>query len=178
MACALATACRHIRHHHPHRCQRGCRPSRRSAEQKFTRANVSAMDGTRGKPMWVTYRDGVYDVTHFRADHPGAHFIDAAAGGQWTPMSLPPSTPHARLQLSATILTSLNICCAYASEKGDAQSVPSLLSMLTPKCKIVVDQTTRLPCVSHSDQHQSTRRCCARPCGQFLAGVGRSPRVS
>jgi hypothetical protein len=61
------------------------------------------MDGTRGKPMWVTYRDGVYDVTHFRADHPGAHFIDAAAGGQWTPMSLPPSTPHARLQLSATI---------------------------------------------------------------------------
>lgn len=40
------------------------------------------MDGTEGKPMWVTYRDGVYDITRFRSEHPGGSFIDQAAGGQ------------------------------------------------------------------------------------------------
>ena len=29
----------------------------------FTRARVMKNDGVDGRPMWITYRDGVYDVT-------------------------------------------------------------------------------------------------------------------
>ena len=35
--------------------------------------------------IWVTFRDGVYDVTEFVADHPGGHKILLAAGGAVEP---------------------------------------------------------------------------------------------
>ena len=39
-------------------------------------------NSTREAGIWVTYRDGVYDVTEFADMHPGgAKFIKQAAGG-------------------------------------------------------------------------------------------------
>lgn len=57
-------------------------PDRRLSEPNFTRAEVAQRDGTGadGK-IWMTYRDGVYDVTDYVKVHPGGKFILNAAGG-------------------------------------------------------------------------------------------------
>uniref|UniRef100_A0A7S3LNJ1 Cytochrome b5 heme-binding domain-containing protein n=1 Tax=Aplanochytrium stocchinoi TaxID=215587 RepID=A0A7S3LNJ1_9STRA len=47
----------------------------------YTQKEVSERDGTKGKPLWVTYKDGVYDVTQFQKEHPGGKFLKQAAGG-------------------------------------------------------------------------------------------------
>ena len=49
-------------------------------EPTFTRAQVASNDGVEGRPMWVSYRGGVYDATEFRRIHPGGHIISQAAG--------------------------------------------------------------------------------------------------
>lgn len=53
----------------------------RANEPCYTRKQVAEADGADGRPMWVTYRDGVYDVTAFRHAHPGGPLIEQAAGG-------------------------------------------------------------------------------------------------
>lgn len=57
-------------------------PKARLGEASFTAAEVQRRDGTGedGK-MWVTYRDGVYDVTEYIKEHPGGKFLLQAAGG-------------------------------------------------------------------------------------------------
>ena len=50
-------------------------------ELYFTSDQVQKFDGTNGKPMYITFRGGVYDVTNFKDQHPGGNFIDQAAGG-------------------------------------------------------------------------------------------------
>jgi sulfite oxidase len=55
-------------------------PAARPGERVYTRAEVAANDGADGRPMWLTYRDGVYDVTAFQREHPGGHLITQAAG--------------------------------------------------------------------------------------------------
>lgn len=62
----------------PLRHRRGA--AKRKGEPVFTRAEVVQKDGTDGRPMWVTYRDGVYDVTEFQKIHPGGKLIKQAAG--------------------------------------------------------------------------------------------------
>jgi len=52
----------------------------KKGEPVFTRAQVAANDGMSGKPMWMTYRNGVYDVTEFHRIHPGGNLIMQAAG--------------------------------------------------------------------------------------------------
>ena len=47
----------------------------------FTADEVRKNDGTNGKPMFVTFRGGVHDITEFRKNHPGGAYIDQAAGG-------------------------------------------------------------------------------------------------
>eukprot|EP00040_Diaphanoeca_grandis_P029755 m.174950 g.174950 ORF g.174950 m.174950 type:complete len:562 (-) comp31790_c0_seq2:337-2022(-) len=47
----------------------------------YTKAEVSQRDGSGANPTWVTYRDGVYDVTEFQKEHPGGQYIVQAAGG-------------------------------------------------------------------------------------------------
>ena len=37
------------------------------------------------KRIWVTYREGVYDITDFVPNHPGANNILMAAGGSVEP---------------------------------------------------------------------------------------------
>lgn len=54
--------------------------ARISGEPHFTREQVLRNDGVDGRPMWVTYRDGVYDVTKFHEIHPGGNLIKQAAG--------------------------------------------------------------------------------------------------
>lgn len=57
-------------------------PHPRPGERVFTRAEVSACDGQGGDcKVLVTYREGVYDITSFVAEHPGGNFIMQAAGG-------------------------------------------------------------------------------------------------
>lgn len=56
-----------------------------AGEPCFTRAQVARADGADGRPMWVTYRDGVYDVTAFRHEHPGGQLIEQAAGADVGP---------------------------------------------------------------------------------------------
>eukprot|EP00940_MAST-03C_sp_MAST-3C-sp2_P000837 g837.t1 len=43
------------------------------------------MDGVDGRPMWVTYKDGVYDISAFHLEHPGGKIIKQAAGGDVSP---------------------------------------------------------------------------------------------
>eukprot|EP00930_Biecheleria_cincta_P021940 TRINITY_DN16113_c0_g1_i1.p1 TRINITY_DN16113_c0_g1~~TRINITY_DN16113_c0_g1_i1.p1 ORF type:complete len:397 (+),score=56.07 TRINITY_DN16113_c0_g1_i1:37-1191(+) len=54
----------------------------RQGEPCYSRAEVQQKDGsgTDGQ-VWVTYKDGVYDVTDYIKEHPGGKFILQAAGG-------------------------------------------------------------------------------------------------
>jgi len=64
-------------------CARGPQKSRPATE--FTREEV-ADHSTRDKRVWVTYKDGVYDVTDFLDMHPGgAQRLMLAAGGAIDP---------------------------------------------------------------------------------------------
>eukprot|EP00245_Coleochaete_scutata_P010478 TRINITY_DN3671_c0_g2_i1.p1 TRINITY_DN3671_c0_g2~~TRINITY_DN3671_c0_g2_i1.p1 ORF type:complete len:580 (+),score=104.36 TRINITY_DN3671_c0_g2_i1:155-1741(+) len=57
-----------------------CRTEGEAKEAEFTREEV-ARHRTRGERIWVTYKDGVYDVTDFIDMHPGgAERIMLAAG--------------------------------------------------------------------------------------------------
>ncbi|GMH78644.1 hypothetical protein TrLO_g14636 [Triparma laevis f. longispina] len=49
-------------------------------EPVYTRSQVALNDGTDNKPTWVTYLAGVYDISSFKAIHPGGHIIGQAAG--------------------------------------------------------------------------------------------------
>ena len=51
------------------------------SERKFTKEDVAARDGDDGRPLWVTYRGEVHDVSEFAKEHPGGNFIRMAAGG-------------------------------------------------------------------------------------------------
>ncbi len=54
-------------------------------EPVYTLEEVAQADGTEGRPMWITYRGGVYDVTEFQHIHPGGHLIGQAAGADVGP---------------------------------------------------------------------------------------------
>ena len=56
-----------------------------NGEPLYTRSQVSEMDGGNGRRMWVTYLDGVYDVTDFQHVHPGGMIIKQAAGADVEP---------------------------------------------------------------------------------------------
>jgi sulfite oxidase len=49
--------------------------------REFTAEEVRLNDGTNGKPTYVTYRGGVYDISKFKDIHPGGNHILQAAGG-------------------------------------------------------------------------------------------------
>ena len=51
----------------------------------YTKDEVREFDGADGKPMFVTFRGGVYDVSKFANAHPGGDFIKQAAGGDVEP---------------------------------------------------------------------------------------------
>ena len=51
---------------------------------EFTMEDVSKHD-TETKRIWVTYKNGVYDITDFIPKHPGAEKIMMAAGGAVEP---------------------------------------------------------------------------------------------
>ena len=51
----------------------------------YTEEEVREFDGTKGKPMFVTFRGGVYDVSTFCKSHPGGDLIAQAAGGDVEP---------------------------------------------------------------------------------------------
>ncbi|CAE7834535.1 shop [Symbiodinium sp. CCMP2592] len=50
------------------------------SEPVYCRKDVQQHDGRNGS-VWVTYRDGVYDVTEYLEKHPGGKLILQAAGG-------------------------------------------------------------------------------------------------
>ena len=51
-------------------------------EPTYSEKEIILNDGMNGRPCWVTYRDGVYDITDFIPYHPGGEdFIRLAAGG-------------------------------------------------------------------------------------------------
>jgi len=57
-------------------------PALRPDEPLFTRAEVALRDGSRRDgAVWMTYRDGVYDVTEYLQEHPGGSFLLQGAGG-------------------------------------------------------------------------------------------------
>uniref|UniRef100_A0A2A4IU75 Cytochrome b5 heme-binding domain-containing protein n=1 Tax=Heliothis virescens TaxID=7102 RepID=A0A2A4IU75_HELVI len=39
--------------------------------KQYTLAEVRARRGTNGQPLWIVYKDGVYDVTNYIDEHPG-----------------------------------------------------------------------------------------------------------
>eukprot|EP00510_Aplanochytrium_minuta_P005229 CAMPEP_0184024506 /NCGR_PEP_ID=MMETSP0954-20121128/12133_1 /TAXON_ID=627963 /ORGANISM="Aplanochytrium sp, Strain PBS07" /LENGTH=504 /DNA_ID=CAMNT_0026307867 /DNA_START=126 /DNA_END=1640 /DNA_ORIENTATION=+ len=81
-------------------------------EKKFTRNQVAQRDGTAGKEIWVTYKDGVYDVTRFASEHPGAGFIRKAAGSDvepfWNVWAYHYSSPKLKGFLEKTRIGSLS----------------------------------------------------------------------
>ena len=54
--------------------------ARRKDLPNFHRAQIEAHKGQNGSPIWVTYKDGVYDITEFVKGHPGGDKIFLAAG--------------------------------------------------------------------------------------------------
>ena len=56
------------------------RPETDRSPSRDMRARVRKRDGVDGRPMWVTYKNGVYDITEFCRIHPGGHIIKQAAG--------------------------------------------------------------------------------------------------
>lgn len=57
-------------------------PASRPGEALFSTTEVAARNGTSpDRRLWVTYRDGVYDVTDYVREHPGGHFLMQAVGG-------------------------------------------------------------------------------------------------
>lgn len=51
---------------------------------EYTREEVSKHDSVE-KRIWVTYKNGVYDITDFVPNHPGSTQILMAAGGSMEP---------------------------------------------------------------------------------------------
>ncbi|XP_053616488.1 cytochrome b5-like [Plodia interpunctella] len=42
-----------------------------STVKTYTLAEVAQRDGRAGAPMWMVYKDSVYDVTNYANEHPG-----------------------------------------------------------------------------------------------------------
>ena len=59
--------------------------SNKRQEEYYTVDEVRKYDGSSGKPTFVTFRGGVYDVSKFMKNHPGGDFIKQAAGGDVEP---------------------------------------------------------------------------------------------
>ena len=54
----------------------------KKGEPIYSQNDISLRDGKNGSQCWVTYKDGVYDITDFIKKHPGGEsFILNAAGG-------------------------------------------------------------------------------------------------
>ena len=69
------------------------------ADRCYSARDVAARDGCDGRRCWVTYRDGVYDITGFVPHHPGGEqLIRAAAGGAvdsfWAYWQVHHHSPH------------------------------------------------------------------------------------
>ncbi|KAJ8728491.1 hypothetical protein PYW07_006187 [Mythimna separata] len=41
--------------------------------KRYTLAEVSSRDGSKGQPLWTVYKDGVYDLTKYIDEHPGGY---------------------------------------------------------------------------------------------------------
>ncbi|KAJ8721122.1 hypothetical protein PYW08_006587 [Mythimna loreyi] len=41
--------------------------------KRYTFAEVSKRDGSKGQPLWTVYRDSVYDLTKYIDEHPGGY---------------------------------------------------------------------------------------------------------
>ena len=65
----------------PPKLQRRQGAAPKPGEPVYTKEQVSEADGVGGRPMWITYRDGVYDVTEFHRIHPGGDLILQGVGG-------------------------------------------------------------------------------------------------
>ncbi|XP_050355300.1 cytochrome b5-like [Nymphalis io] len=51
-----------------------------SEVQKYTIADVASRNGRGGAPVWMIYKDSVYDVTSYIPEHPGGDVILEEAG--------------------------------------------------------------------------------------------------
>ncbi|KAI8440734.1 hypothetical protein MSG28_009074 [Choristoneura fumiferana] len=49
-------------------------------ESRYTLADVRACNGRSGAPVWIIYKDSVYDVTSYLNQHPGGDVISEEAG--------------------------------------------------------------------------------------------------
>ena len=48
----------------------------------LVRARTTSSKGRDGGSFWISYKDGVYDITDFISQHPGGRYIGQAAGGK------------------------------------------------------------------------------------------------
>lgn len=46
-----------------------------STIKKFTRTEVSQQNGRDGKPIWIIFKNSIYDVTNYLDKHPGGKKI-------------------------------------------------------------------------------------------------------
>ncbi|CAH2055557.1 unnamed protein product, partial [Iphiclides podalirius] len=51
-----------------------------SEVQLYTRADVAARTGRDNGPIWIIYKDAVYDITTYIGEHPGGDVILEEAG--------------------------------------------------------------------------------------------------
>lgn len=58
-----------------------CSSSAATNHYLFTREEVALNDGREGRKFYVTYKNDVYDLTEFKARHPGGNLIEQGAGG-------------------------------------------------------------------------------------------------
>ncbi|XP_052744733.1 cytochrome b5-like [Bicyclus anynana] len=55
-----------------------------AAVQKYTRADVASRNGKGGAPVWMIYKDSVYDVTRYVPEHPAGDVMLEEAGADCT----------------------------------------------------------------------------------------------
>jgi sulfite oxidase len=94
----------------------------------YTPDDVRQMDGSNGKPFWVTYRGEVFDLTKFRAAHPGGKQIEQAAGSDvgpfWEKWAAHFDSNKVKDVLKETKIGNLTVCQLYQRSDEYTQDPP------------------------------------------------------
>lgn len=94
----------------------------------YTPEEVRQMDGSDGKPFWVSYRGEVYDLTRFKAEHPGGHLIEQVAGSDvepfWNKWAAHFDSRKVKAVLNESKIGGLTVCHYYAPNEEYANDPP------------------------------------------------------
>mmetsp|Transcript_20304 Transcript_20304/g.37691 ORF Transcript_20304/g.37691 Transcript_20304/m.37691 type:complete len:562 (+) Transcript_20304:44-1729(+) len=98
------------------------------ARVTYTPEEVRQMDGCNGKPFWVSYRGEVFDLTRFKAEHPGGHLIEQTAGSDvepfWNKWAAHFDSRKVKAVLNECKIGELSVCHYYEPNTEYASDPP------------------------------------------------------